>query len=238
MNREQDSRTRQLIGDVGLEKLSCAKVAVIGLGGVGGYAVEALTRAGIGHLTIVDSDTVQITNINRQIIANHQVLGIAKTELFRQRLLEINPDLQLTVHNVFADKSNFPDLLNGCEYLLDAIDSLEAKIDLLEYVYRNDIKTIAVFGAGNRLDPQKIQCKDIAESSGCPLAKRVRKALRDRGISTGIAVVFSNEEPILNAEYASDNLPTAGKRPIGSISYMPAMMGLRAAAEVIRMILG
>lgn len=234
MIRAQDQRTGLLIGDAGLAKLYQAKVAIIGLGGVGGYALEAIARAGIGQLTIVDYDVVQLSNLNRQLIANHQTVGLVKTELFRKRILEINPDAQVTVHKIFVSRENQAEILQSCDYLIDAIDSLEAKIDLLEFAYRNGIKTVAVFGAGNRLDPSQIQCLDISKSHGCPLARRVRKALRERGINTGIRVVFSAEEPIKAQMELS---PITAKQPIGSISYMPAMMGLRAAGELIRMIL-
>lgn len=234
MIREQEIRTGLLTGEAGLIRLKQARVAVVGLGGVGGYALEALARAGVGHLTIVDFDTVQLSNINRQLIADRQSVGRSKTELFRQRIALIDPETQVTVHNVFAEKNNFPDILTDCDYLVDAIDSLEAKTDLLEYAYDKGLKTIAVFGAGNRLDASRIQVSDISKSHGCPLAKRVRKALRERGINNGIRVVFSAEEPIP----AKLELPPSDvKRPIGSISYMPAIMGLRAAAELIRIIL-
>ncbi|HRY83797.1 MAG TPA: tRNA threonylcarbamoyladenosine dehydratase [Candidatus Cloacimonadota bacterium] len=234
MSREQDIRTELLLGAEGLAKLYSASVAVVGLGGVGGYALEALVRAGVGRLTIVDFDVVQLSNINRQLIADHQSVGLAKTELFQRRIREINPDAQVNVCNVFINKENCAEVLSGCGYLLDAIDCLEAKTDLLEFAFLNHIQAVTVFGAGRRLDPFRIQTGDISKTHGCPLARRTRKALRDRGISSGIKAVFSTEEPLAAIREAA---PSTSRQPIGSISYMPAIMGLRAAAELIRIII-
>lgn len=236
--REQDQRTALLIGEAGIHKLREARVVVVGLGGVGGYAVEALVRAGIGKLTLVDFDTVQESNLNRQIIAEHDSIGLAKTDLFEQRAIRLNPQVRLNIHSLFADQSNFAEFLHEGMFLVDAIDSLEAKVGLLEYAFGKAIPCVSVFGAGNRLDPSKIRSGDLSESSGCPLGRRVRKALRERGVTTGIRVVYSIEEPlpsISNQDRQADS--TTQKSPIGSISYMPGIMGLWAASEIIRIIL-
>ena len=236
MIREQDQRTALLIGEEALDKLKEAHVAVIGLGGVGGYALEALVRAGVGQITIVDFDRVQTTNINRQIIANHETIGQLKTDLFQDRIRKINPRMHLTVHSVFVNAQNQDVILSDPDYVLDAIDSVQSKVDLLEYCYENGKQVVSVFGAGRRQDPSQIRAGDISKSSVCPLARVVRKALRERGITRGIRCVWSEEEahnPV-QAEPAKTEDSQLGA--IGSISYMPGIMGLWAAAELLRTI--
>lgn len=236
--REKDVRTAILLGEDGIECLRQASVAVVGLGGVGGYAAEAIARAGARRIVLVDFDLVQGSNINRQLIATTETIGISKAELFRGRISSIDPEIEIVACEVFADATNYAEVLSGVDYLIDAIDSLEAKIGLLEYAYHHGISAVSVFGAGNRLDPSYIRSADLAETAGCPLARRVRKALRERGIVTGIRAVFSIEQP-LQAKYSLplDESNRGKARPIGSISYMPGIMGLWAASELIRIIL-
>lgn len=236
MIREQDQRTALLIGEEALDKLKEAHVAVIGLGGVGGYALEALVRAGVGQITIVDFDRVQTTNINRQIIASHETIGQLKTDLFQNRIRKINPQLHLTVHNVFLDTRNQDGILAEVDYVLDAIDNVQSKVDLLEYCYENGKQVVSVFGAGRRQDPSQIRAGDISKSSVCPLARVVRKALRERGITNEIRCVWSEEEALSSIQVEPAQTDDIQSKAIGSISYMPAIMGLWAAAELIRII--
>lgn len=231
MVNERDSRTALLIGKEGLSKLREARIAVIGLGGVGGYAVEALVRAGIAEILLVDFDRVQESNINRQLIADYDSIGMLKTELYARRLTKLDPQLIVCSQTCFLDSSNMAELLDGYHYVIDAIDSLNSKIDLLDYCHRNNKFVVSVLGAGRRLDPSLVRSGDISQSSACPLARRVRKSLRERGITSGISAVWSIEE-------ASPAVKEQGpeRSPIGSISYMPAIMGLTAASILIRKI--
>lgn len=231
MVNERDSRTALLIGKEGLSKLREARIAVIGLGGVGGYAVEALVRAGIAEILLVDFDRVQESNINRQLIADYDSIGMLKTELYARRLTKLDPQLIVCSQTCFLDSSNMAEILDGYHYVIDAIDSLNSKIDLLDYCHRNNKFVVSVFGAGRRLDPSLVCSGDISQSSACPLARRVRKSLRERGITSGISAVWSIEE-------ASPAVIEQGpeRSPIGSISYMPAIMGLTAASILIRKI--
>ncbi len=240
---DQFNRTKILIGDSGFEKLRNTRVGIVGLGGVGSYAAEALVRAGVGHLLIVDFDVVNLTNLNRQLLALHETIGRAKVDVLRERLLSINPDLSLVSHDVFCAQENRHEIIVGVEYLVDAIDSLGPKIGLLEYAVNSGIKVISVMGAGNRMDPSKIAITDIKKSHNCPLAKRVRKFLRRRGIDGGFPCVYSFEDPIVpeeDEETPDEIIVHRGRerKTIGSISYMPSIMGMMAASWVIREIIG
>ena len=236
MIREQDQRTALLIGEQEMQRLREAHVVVIGLGGVGGYALEALVRAGVGYITLVDFDRVQVSNINRQIIATHETVGRFKTELFAQRALQINPDLIIKVHNLFLDSSNLKRCLEDAYFVLDAIDSVPSKVALLEYCHRRKLRVVSVFGAGRRLDPSRIRSGDISKTNMCPLARSVRKALRERGINKGIRAVWSEEEALTPHDIEPDKPEDSQAKTIGSISYMPGIMGLWAASELIRFI--
>ncbi len=232
MVRERDSRTALLIGEEGLARLKQAKIAVIGLGGVGGYAVEALVRAGIAEILLVDFDRVQESNVNRQLIADYDSIGILKTELYAQRLAKLDPQLKICCKACFVDSGNMAELLDGYQYVIDAIDSLDSKIDMLDYCHRTGRFVVSIFGAGRRLDPSLVRSGDISQSSACPLARRVRKSLRERGVTSGISAVWSIEEA---APAVKEQGPD--RSPIGSISYMPAIMGLTAASILIRKII-
>lgn len=232
MVNEKDSRTVLLVGEDAIMRLKSAKVAVIGLGGVGGYAVEALARTGVGELLLVDYDTIQESNLNRQIIAHRSNLGKSKTTELAARIADIDQSISVELRDTFLDQSNVGQIIDGYNYVVDAIDSLQAKIDLLYYCHQQKLTVVSVFGAGRRLDPASIRSGDISLSSGCPLAKRVRKALRERCVDQGIFAVWSVEE-------AQRVVPGNGseRAPIGSISYMPAIMGLTAASIIIRSII-
>ena len=227
---EQHSRTEMMLGSEGVNRLFAAKVAVFGVGGVGGYAVEALARAGIGQIDLIDSDRVSVSNINRQIIATHSTVGMYKTEAMKERILSINPDAKVTCHNLFFDENtktsfNFSDY----DYVIDAIDSLGAKVELIASAHEAGTKIISAMGAGNKLDPTQFEVSDISKTTVCPLARAVRIALRKRGINH-LKVVYSKEPPV-NTPEVSDG---ERRRVPGSISFVPSAMGLIIAGEVIK----
>lgn len=214
-----------LIGTDALEKLKSATVAVFGVGGVGGYAVEALARAGVGRLVLVDSDVVSLSNINRQIIATHRTVGMYKTEAMRDRLLEINPDIEIELHTVFFDETRVLDFdFSSYDYVVDAIDSIGAKIELIVAAKSADTPIISAMGAGNKLDPTRFEISDISKTEVCPLARAVRTRLRKRGINN-LKVVYSKELP----HVAND-----GERVPASISFVPSAMGLVIASAVVK----
>lgn len=242
MNSTRFSRTELLLGQETIQALAETHVCVIGLGGVGSYAVETLARAGIGRFTLIDFDTVGETNLNRQVIALQDTIGLAKTELMQARILAINPDAEVVTHQVFLDQDNRAGLLAGMDYYIDAIDSLGPKIGLLEHATTQNLRIISVMGAGNRLDPTQIHIAPLDKSHNCPLARRVRKFLRRRGFSTKFPCVYSSELPL--QPEADEDTPEEiiiqrgrQRKTIGSISYMPAIMGMLAASWVLRQII-
>lgn len=243
MDKAWLNRSELLIGEEGQHKLAEAAVCVIGLGGVGSYAAEALVRAGIGSFILIDFDTVGVTNLNRQVIATTDSIGKTKISAMQERILSINPGAKYQTHQAFLDSENRAQLLEGADIYLDAIDSLGPKIGLLEYAIRTELKIISVMGAGNRLDPSQIRIAPMDKSHGCPLAKRVRKFLRRRGINAKIPCVYSSEKPLLPEDEPAEDLQEITlqrgrqRRSIGSISYMPAIMGMVAASWVIRTLL-
>lgn len=230
------ARTELLLGKEALEKLNIKHVLVVGLGGVGAYAAEQLCRAGIGEMTIVDADVVDETNINRQLIALTSTIGNPKTELLKDRLLQINPNLKLHVVQEYIIDESTEDLLNRAsyDYVLDAIDTLSPKVFLIYLVLQKKYPLISAMGAGGKLDPSKIQVVDINKTFQCKLAFIVRKRLHQLGIRTGFKAVFS---PEIVPEHAIviDSNPSMNKLSVvGTISYMPAMFGCHMAAEVIK----
>ena len=240
MNNTDFYRTELLVGQKGSQKLAQTSVAVIGLGGVGSYSAEALARSGIGKLILIDFDVIEPTNINRQILALQSNIGKPKVELMQQRILDINPKAEVIIYQEVLDGNNQERLLEGAEYCVDAIDSLSAKIGLLEFLLKNERKFISVMGAGNRLDPSQVHISTIDKSHNCPLARRVRKLLNKKGIRGHFPCVYSSELPIIpeNDVSIEDSITKDRQRKvIGSISYLPAVMGLMAAAYVIRSIL-
>ncbi|WP_029298205.1 tRNA threonylcarbamoyladenosine dehydratase [Chryseobacterium hispalense] len=227
-------RTELLIKEEGLEKLINASVLVVGLGGVGSFAAEFLARAGVGNMTIVDGDTVDITNINRQLPALHSTVGKHKAEVVGERLLDINPKLNLTRINEFLNPERMDQILDEgkFDYILDCIDSVTPKLKLLIAARRRKIKVVSSMGAGGKIDPSKVMVRDISKTHNCYLAKQVRKRLKKEKINKGIRCVFSNE--IQKEESLKMTDGTNYKRSFyGTISFIPAIFGLYAAAEVI-----
>lgn len=229
-------RTELLLGKEALEKLKTKHVLVVGLGGVGAYAAEQICRAGIGEMTIVDADVVDETNINRQLIALTSTIGNPKTELLKDRLLQINPQLKLHVIQEFIKDENTEELLNrsSFDYVLDAIDTLSPKVFLIFKVLQKNYPLISAMGAGGKLDPALIQVVDIKKTFQCKLAFIVRKRLHHLGIRTGFKAVFS-PEVVPDHAVVIDSQPSMNKLSVvGTISYMPAMFGCHMAAEVIK----
>ena len=225
---EKFSRTALLIGEKGLEKLKNSKVIVFGVGGVGGYTVEALARSGVGNITVVDDDVVSVSNINRQIIATVDTVGKDKVEVIKERILSINPDCNVTVHNIFFDESvkeqfNF----SKYDYVIDAIDSLGAKIELIASAKASETPIISAMGAGNKLDPTQFEVSDISKTQVCPLARAVRTSLKKRGIYN-LKVVYSKENPVVPPVVSDGET----RRVPASISFVPSSMGLIIAGEV------
>lgn len=213
------SREIPLIGKNGFNKLQSASVIIFGVGGVGSYAVEALARAGVGAITIVDNDTVDGTNINRQLIALNSTIGQDKVTVSKNRILDINPDCKVTAIKEFFDETSTIDLTEY-DYIIDAIDSVKSKLFLAEMAVKNNIKIISSMGTGNKLEPKKLTVCDISKTNYCPLAKKMRTELRKRGINH-LKVVYSTEEAKCR------NVPPA------SISFVPPVAGLLIAKEVI-----
>ncbi len=225
------TRTEMLLGAENMEKLKNARVAILGLGGVGGHTVEALARSGIGHFTLFDSDTVAESNLNRQIIATLETLGKKKTEAMKNRILSINPSAEITTHDVFYLPENADDFdLSGYSYIVDAIDTVSAKLELAVRAQALGIPIISSMGTGNKLDPTQLKVCDIYQTSGCPLARVMRRELKNRGIKA-LKVVYSEETPI--KPLFSEN-PDAKKQPPGSTAFVPSVAGLIIASEVIK----
>jgi len=216
------SRTALLLGPSALETLAAARVAVFGLGGVGGHAAEALARCGVGALDLVDGDMVSESNLNRQIVALHSTLGQPKARVMAERARDINPDCDITAHVLFFDTSTAGQFdFARYDYVLDCIDTVTSKLLLIELCHAAGTKIISCMGAGNKLDPSRFEIADIYKTSVCPLAKAVRQALRKRGIPA-LKVVYSREEPATNA------------RPPGSVGFVPSAAGLMMAGEAVR----
>jgi tRNA A37 threonylcarbamoyladenosine dehydratase len=231
------TRTALLLGDVGLQRLAAARVLVAGIGGVGSYAVEALARAGVGSLTLVDSDTIQPSNINRQLHALTTTVGQPKVGVMAERLLQINPGLQVTPLQELITPENVSSLLEpGYDLVLDGIDSFGAKLALLQNCVERRIPVISSMGAAGKLDPTRIRISDIAESQGCRLARKLRKELRRGGISNGVTVIYSDEPCSL--ERLGEPEAEGERRPLGTISYLPATFGLFMASAAIKRLLG
>lgn len=228
-------RTKLLLKPEKLEKLQSANVLVVGLGGVGAFATEYLVRAGIGNLTIIDGDTIDETNINRQLPALRSTLGKRKTEVMQERLLDINPDVQINVISRFIQPDAFETLVTAekYDYIVDAIDSVSPKVYLILAAKRNKIKIVSAMGAGGKMDPSKVKVSDISKTRDDFLARVIRKRLKKHGYQKGIKCVFSTELQDGNALQMTDNSGFK-KSHYGTISYMPALFGLYAAAEVIR----
>ncbi len=229
------SRTQLMLGDEKLNRLITKNVLVVGLGGVGGICAEMIARAGVGSMTIIDADTVDLSNTNRQIPALHSTAGQLKATVLAERLKDINPDLKLTVLTEYIRDSRTVEILEAgnFDYAVDCIDTLSPKVHFIKACREREIPIVSSLGAGGKVDPSQVQVTDIAQTYECNLAKYVRKKLRGLGISTGVTVVFSAEkvdqEKVIETEKAFPK-----KSIIGTISYMPAIFGCTAASVVIR----
>ncbi|MBR6837215.1 MAG: tRNA threonylcarbamoyladenosine dehydratase [Oscillospiraceae bacterium] len=243
----QFSRTELLIGAEGIEKLSKSRVAVFGIGGVGGYVCEALVRSGVGHFDLVDDDKVCLTNLNRQIIATRKTIGKYKTEVMLERMKDINPDVDVRVHNCFFLPENADDFpFEEYDYVVDAVDTVTAKLELIMRSKAKNVPVISAMGAGNKLDPGRFKIADIYKTSGCPLARVMRYELKRRGVKK-LKVVYSDEPQIRPREDMGASCRThcvcppgaqhkcTERRDIpGSTAFVPAVAGLMIAGEVVK----
>jgi len=230
-------RTKLIIGEEGLEKLRSSKVAVIGIGGVGSFAAEALARAGVGHIVIVDFDLIAKSNINRQIHALHSTLGMPKVEVMKARMLDINPDIKVTAIKKYYCAENADEIITSdLDYCIDAIDSIKSKINLIIQCKQKNVPIISAMGAGNKLRPELFRIADISETKVCPMARVIRRELRKVGIDKGLKVVYSEELPIKVNTYVHivEKSSQLKRRPPGSISFVPSVCGLIMASEVVR----
>ncbi|RHT01373.1 tRNA threonylcarbamoyladenosine dehydratase [Firmicutes bacterium AM41-11] len=234
------SRTELLIGQAALEKLQNSRVAIFGVGGVGGYVCEALVRSGVGHFDLIDNDTVSLTNINRQIIALHSTIGKLKVDVMKERMLDINPDVDVSVHPCFylpetADQFDF----SNYDYVVDAIDTVTGKIEIIVQADAHQVPVISSMGAGNKLNPAMMEVSDIYKTSVCPLARVMRRELKKRHIKH-CKVVYSKEKAIQPSQaslekYVADSEENFTKKSIpGSTAFVPSVAGLILASEVIK----
>ena len=225
-------RTRAMLGDDAIEKLNKSRVAVFGIGGVGGYTVEALVRSGVGEIDVFDKDTVSVSNINRQIIATHDTVGKPKVEAVKARVKAINPECKVNTHEVFylpenADNYDF----SVYDYIVDAVDTVTAKLEIIRRAKEADIPVISSMGTGNKLDPTRLEVADISKTTVCPLARVMRRELKSRGINH-LKVVYSKEEPRKTA------ITEDGRNAPASVAFVPSVAGLIIAGEVIKDIIG
>ena len=230
------SRTRLLLGNDAMEKLKNARVAVFGLGGVGGYVAEALARSGVGALELVDHDTISLTNINRQILATHSTVGLGKAEAARLRMLDINPDITACARQTFYGPDTASEFdFSGYSYVVDAIDTVTGKLALVTAAKAAGVPIISCMGTGNKLDPTRFQIADITKTSVCPLARIMRKECAKRGIRH-LKVLFSTEDPIPSdpSVLTDEELPEGRRALPGSVAFVPSVAGLIIAGEVIK----
>lgn len=230
-------RSKLLLGEASIEKLKNKKVAVFGIGGVGSYVVEALARTGIGSFALIDADKVDVSNINRQLIATHATVGMPKVLVCKNRILDINPKANVEAYEIFyKDGDDCP--IDDCDYVVDAIDTVSAKISIIQKANEKSIKIISAMGAGNKLDPTQFRVSDIYETSNCPLCRVMRRELKKRDIQS-LKVVYSIEAPIkpicLDEDMVNQGSVVKGKRQTpGSVSFVPSVCGLIIASEVIK----
>ena len=241
---ERTLRTRMLVGDTGIEKLLKANVTVVGLGAVGSYVIEAVARAGVGNIRIVDFDIIKGSNFNRQILAVSSNLDKLKTEVAKNRILDINPDCNVEVFNRFIDLETINEIFSSpTDIVVDAIDAVNSKALLLSEMVKRNIPVVSSMGAAYRTDPTAIRVADLSETDVCQLAMRMRKKLRKLGVEKGITCIYSIELPqisLIEDLPEEPNFYPRGRtrRPLGSISYLTGMFGLMASREVLRFILG
>ncbi|RXR19322.1 tRNA threonylcarbamoyladenosine dehydratase [Flavobacterium amnicola] len=226
-------RAELLFKPEGLEKLKKANVLIVGMGGVGSFAAEFVARAGVGKMTIVDGDVVDITNINRQLPALHTTVGLPKVQLMAERIKDINPEIELTIVQEFLSPERATEIVtNDYDYVMDCIDSVTPKLNLIIAAKRKKVKIISNMGAGGKFEASKVCVKDISKTDYCPLAKNVRKRLKAEGISRGVKVVYSYERPDYSSIKKTDG-SNFKKSFYGTNSWMPALFGLHAAEKVI-----
>lgn len=220
--KEQFERTSLLIGEEAINKLNNSKVLIFGVGGVGGYVAEALARTGVGSITIVDKDTVSESNINRQIIALHSTVGRDKVDVLKERMLDINPNLQVDARKCFFLPENAHEFdFSQYDYIVDAVDTVTAKLQIIVQAKEADVPVISAMGAGNKVHPEMFEIADIYKTEMCPLAKVMRRELKNRGIKK-LKVVYSKEKPVYKGDVP------------GSIAFSPSVAGLLMASEVVR----
>ena len=237
MQEKWNQRTEMLIGKEAIQKLEKAKVAVFGIGGVGSFVVEGLTRAGVGKLVLIDPDDISVTNLNRQIHATHRTIGESKVEVMRQRILDINPDANVEIYKGTEFEDGEENIINSSfSYIVDAVDTVTTKIKLIEKAKKENVSIISCMGTGNKLKPSKFEITDIYKTTVCPLSKVMRKELRKRNIQD-LKVLYSKEEPIkVDTNIEESNLDRKKSVP-GSISFVPSVAGLMIAGEAIKDIL-
>ncbi len=219
----QFSRTALLLGESGVEKLNNSSVLVFGVGGVGGYLVESLVRSGVGKITIVDKDVISESNLNRQIIALHSTVGRKKVEVMKERILDINPHCEVTALAVNFGESNADEFdFSAFDYIVDCIDDVPAKLQIIHRANVAEVPVISAMGAGNKVEPRLLTVADIKETKVCPLARAVRRKMVELGLGSGLKVAYSTEQPVQKGEV------------IGSVAFTPSVMGLLISAEVIK----
>ena len=244
MEKNMYTRTQLVIGKSGVDILKNSKVIVFGIGGVGGFTVESLCRAGVGNLVIVDNDTVDITNLNRQIIATVYTIGKSKVEVMKERILSINPNCNVTALETFVTEENIKDIItDDVDYVVDAIDTISSKLALAEYCYKNNISIISSMGTGNKMDPSRFKVVDVFKTSVCPLAKVMRYELKKRGIKK-LKVVYSDELPMKPKfqEFAKEGETeeqvlrkfTTKRQVPASIAFVPPVAGMIIASQVVK----
>lgn len=242
---DQYARTELLIGEDGLKRLKDSSIMVFGVGGVGSHCIEALARSGVGRLILVDNDAVSVTNINRQSIAYHSTIGRMKTEVMRERIRDIDPAITVRTYETFVLPDNLADLLDQAEkstegkidYIIDAIDTVSAKIALVEESLKRGIRLISSMGTGNKLHPELFEIADLADTSVCPLCRVMRRELKQRGIMH-LKVLYSKEKPVDTCGRSTGEDSGARRSLPGSISFVPPVAGLLIAGEVIRELAG
>ena len=236
---EMFEREALLIGEENVKRLMSLSVMVFGVGGVGGFVVEGLVRAGIGRIIAVDNDCVSMSNINRQLIADTTTVGKSKTVAARERMKRINPELDFVCENVFVTPDNAGELINKYkpDYIVDAIDTVSAKLALIVSANESGIRMISSMGTGNKLDPERLRLDDIYKTSVCPLARVMRRELKARGIKN-LTVLYSDEEPAKRADGSVPVIKDKGRNAPGSISFVPSVGGLIIASRVVRDLIG
>ncbi len=236
MKMNQFSRSELLLGTANMEKLKNLKVAIFGIGGVGSFVCEALVRCGVSNFVLIDNDSISLSNVNRQIHATLETVGMSKVEVMKKRMLEINKEANIEIYQEFYLPSSKSNIINSSiDYIVDAVDTITAKIDIIVKAKELGIPIISAMGAGNKLDPTKFEIADIYDTSVCPLAKVMRRELKKRNIKD-LKVVYSKEKPIKNIDLSmcEEEIPSKKRTIPGSVSFVPSVMGLIIASEIVR----